>query len=1401
VNVRISSVFRVAPRTAFFFLSFAFTFCALGDAPPPTNMTLTNAGLVLWLKADADITADAGGLVERWADQSGHQNHALQTNAISRPRLIPDAFNGKPALRFNGVTNFLEIPHSASLAITGDIAVFAVVRVNDFTNLNGIIGKTSNNIPAPYDFYIQQQSGRPHLFRGDGTRHVHVEANASVSSGEMAIVSAVVSGTKGVTYLNGAYNGGASLKEDICDAGRPVRVGSRDNFEAMLKGDLAEIILINGTVSDAERVAIHSYLGSKYLLSVVHLNVPEQPTICRFEGQAATFSVSADDPVIQFQWQKNGVDIPEATNALYTTPVLTLADNESVYRARVSAFGTNRYVGLVTLRILPDTEPVTSKTSAFLLEDQSRSASGSKSESIPPPYSSRLWQTGEDASRNIIQAVTQTSDGVLWIGTAGGLARFDGEQFEFVPIGEGRTLNQKVNSLCAGADGSLWVGTAGAGAFQFLAGKWIEHPMPAGLDANVLAVQPVRDGSVWIGTRKGMAVFKNGKLSARDDKNDSAPGPEKNEYTANVRSVAQDANGELWAAAGDHLIRLHDGAAVADFPLFEFNPTYLRSVICRRDGSVWMGCNSGLVRFQDEKFTHFAKHNGLPDNVVITVLEDSRGNLWIGTSGGLCRFADGRFVVETTSSGEAYDQIWCLFEDRENNLWVGAKNGLYQLRAQQFTTYTTRHGLAHNNVTSVYEDREGGMWIGTWGGGLHHLHDGKITIYSSAKNKTMRNDLILALEGAKDGGVWFSADFDGGLYRLKEGQMTRYAIEQGFGPTAARDLLEDSTGRLVIGTARESVHLLENGKIAKYIADDAMPSKDIRCLLQGRDGRLWIGTETGLICKTNESLSRFMTKDGLSDNFVFSLYEDEDRTLWVGTAKGLSRMSRKSKVESREPNVPPSTLDPRPLTPLFTSYAKQQGLFDDGVIEILEDDSENLWLATRQGVVRISRKDADALDDGRIPQLPSTMFGRSDGMISPVCVGVGKPSALKSRDGRLWFATTKGLAVTDPKLRIAKNEVPPPVVIRDVLADKKKIEDGGSRIEDRKSGPRSSPSSILHSPSSRLRLPPGRGELEFRYTALSYAAPEKNRFKYKLAGFDSDWVDAGTRRVAFYNSVPPGSYAFQVRACNNDGVWNSAGATVKLTLEPHYWQTKWFRGLSALAAIGFVAGSARYITWKRVQARLLHLEQQHAVEKERTRIAQDMHDELGARLTEIRVLSDLTEKKKDQPAEVEAQSRRISNAAGELIRNLHTIVWAVNPANDSLEKLADFICGFAQPFLKASSIRCRLERPEQLPDVSLSSEVRHNIVLVIKEALNNTVKHAQASEVKISLSVSVSKLSVMIVDDGKGFQTGNTAALGNGLQNMEKRMANIDGRYELLTGPGKGTTIRLEIPLKNAAAN
>jgi signal transduction histidine kinase len=446
-----------------------------------------------------------------------------------------------------------------------------------------------------------------------------------------------------------------------------------------------------------------------------------------------------------------------------------------------------------------------------------------------------------------------------------------------------------------------------------------------------------------------------------------------------------------------------------------------------------------------------------------------------------------------------------------------------------------------------------------------------------------------------------------------------------------------------------------------------------------------------------------------------------------------------------------------------------------------------LWMTCLAGVFRVRKQDFEDFDRGAISGVRCAAYNKSDGMASAQCNGVSKPAGWKGKDGRLWFPTTRGVVVVDPK-SIRESETPPPVVIENVTSGRWQATGFPAPAVGKEN-----PVARNLSP---ITIPPGRGELEFHYTALSFIAPERNRFKYRLEGIDSDWVDAGTRRIAHYNNIRPGAYTFRVSGCNSDGIWNQAGASVAIFLAPHFWQTGWFVGLSTLAAIGLVAGTARYFTWQRVQHRLQRLEQQHAVERERARIARDMHDDLGARLTEVLLVNDQVKKCKTRPDEVETQISKASRAVNEVIDNLHGIVWAVNPKNDSLEKLAGYICQYGQTFLESTSTRFRFDAPEKLPDVAVSSEVRHNVFMVVKESLNNVVKYAASTEVWLRLRLENSMLNISIEDNGQGFSVEEKSSQGNGLQNMQKRAVQMGGTFLVSSEPGKGTRIQLRIPMR-----
>ncbi|HEY3915855.1 MAG TPA: triple tyrosine motif-containing protein, partial [Verrucomicrobiae bacterium] len=339
-------------------------------------------------------------------------------------------------------------------------------------------------------------------------------------------------------------------------------------------------------------------------------------------------------------------------------------------------------------------------------------------------------------------------------------------------------------------------------------------------------------------------------------------------------------------------------------------------------------------------------------------------------------------------------------------------------------------------------------------------------------------------------------------------------------------------------------------------------------------------------------------------------------------------------------------------------------------------------------------------------------------------------------------------------------------------------------------------SALRHDNSSPIRIPPGRGELEFHYTALSLSAPEKNRFAYKLEGVDREWIDAGSRRTAYYYNIYPGQYRFHVIACNNDGIWNETGAVLGFVLLPHFWQTWWFFSLVLLVGVGSVGGTVRYISWRRLRQKLALLELQHSLEKDRARIARDIHDDLGATLTQITLLSELTQRESSQPAQVTRHAAQISQTARELVQAMDEIVWAVNPRNDNLPRVAGYIFQYAEKLFSGTALRCRFDSPDDLPEQNLNAETRHHLFLTVKEALNNVARHAHATEVWLRLKVGDGELQISIEDNGRGLTTDSTRQFGNGLDNMKKRMEEIGGVFAISGTPGVGTTIQLRLPLK-----
>jgi signal transduction histidine kinase len=582
-------------------------------------------------------------------------------------------------------------------------------------------------------------------------------------------------------------------------------------------------------------------------------------------------------------------------------------------------------------------------------------------------------------------------------------------------------------------------------------------------------------------------------------------------------------------------------------------------------------------------------------------------------------------------------------------------------------------------------------------------------------------------------------------------------------------------GALWLGTP-EGLGRYSNGVCMWYTRTNGLAVPDVRTITEDSTGTIWFGMSGGGLGELKDGKVRQYRKSpgGLPSDFVWSLLATDDDTLWIGTfGGGICRMKDGK----------------------FSTVSTAQGLPNNVICHIANGHQGEYWVSSYGGIFRVSKSDLNACADGRANSVYCFTYGKADGLATLECSGGFQPSGCQTADGRLWFPTSRGLAVVDPA-KVTVNPVPPPVVIEDVTVDDKLMpiadvnRDAGAPV---------------------LTIPAGRERFEFRYAGLSFVAPEKVRFKYRLDGLEKDWVEAGTRRVAYYSFLKPGPYTFRVAACNNDGVWNESGAAISIVVRPHFWQTWWFSCLAMLAGAGIVGGAARAATRRRLRDRMEKLERQQALERERARIAQDIHDDLGASLTRIIFLSQSAHGEMDDHSPAASDLDQIYFTARELTRAMDEIVWAVSPQHDTLDSLVTYLGKFAQDYLSVAGIRCRLDVPIALPAWPLTSEVRHNLFLAFKEALHNVVKHAAATEVRVSLIPADTGFSLSVSDNGKGFDPARAVPSaapnlppggrlrysgGNGLVNMKRRLEEIGGLCEFKSSPGEGTHIKFVVNVK-----
>ncbi|MGH9401316.1 MAG: sensor histidine kinase [Terriglobia bacterium] len=951
-------------------------------------------------------------------------------------------------------------------------------------------------------------------------------------------------------------------------------------------------------------------------------------------------------------------------------------------------------------------------------------------------YDRRIWQTQDGLPEDTIQAIAQTQDGYLWIGTREGLARFDG--FRFVIFDRSNTPafgDDSVLALCETKNGVLWIGTEGGGLVRYEHGSFISYNSKQGLtDGFVRAIYEDRLGDLLVGTDHGLFRLRGGRF-IRVDGQGGLP-------LISVHAITEDHRGRLWVG-GSGLFVIDRGTVKRIVLDTSAASDQIKSVFESRDGTIWVGTYAGLYRLQNGVILH----TSFDRDVEANICEDQSGNVWVGwVGGGLSRFHGGGFLTYRAPGVLPNNTVLSIFEDSGRDLWVGTENGLLRMSNTGVSVLENKDGLSLGNASTIYEN--------------------VCTIYE-----------------APDGTLWIA---NGHLYRIAGWLLIPFNIPSQIRKIKVRTVFKDKGGALWIGTGGQGVVKIVNGTVTEYTTRQGLVNDFIRAFCEDRHGNLWIGTDGGVSRWDGRSFKNFSTTNGLAYPSVRAIVRSKDGDLWVGTDSGLSRIHNGLFISDpaldrlRGDQIWAIHQDAQGELWLGTHgdglfrlkdgklshYTAKCGLPDDNIYQILQDRHRTLWFSGRAGIFQISLQNLDSNVDCKPSALAPTIYGSSESSEAGEVNGGVQPAGSSTRSGVLWFPTIKGAIRIEPdEVRSSRQ---PKALIEQVIADGRDI-------------PLTAPS----------RIPPGQGKLEIHYTAPSLHAPEHIRFKYRLEGFDRQWTDAATRRVAYYTNLPPGNYRFQVIAFDNDASAEGSEADFPFDWQAHFYQTAWFYALCALL-IGTLGWAGFRIHMAQTKARY------SAVLAERNRLAREMHDTVIQGCVGVSTLLEAASSfQHPSPEMARDLLDRARVQVWQTLNEAREAVWNLRYTSLESHSIAPALAQLARRFAEEGGVHVQAETTGT--PMPLGQQVTSNLLLVAREAARNALTHANPKTVVIRVAFARKKLCMEITDDGCGFDLAALVSTQNrhyGIVGMRERIEQLGGQLHLESQPGKGTRVTAAIPVR-----
>jgi signal transduction histidine kinase/ligand-binding sensor domain-containing protein len=965
-------------------------------------------------------------------------------------------------------------------------------------------------------------------------------------------------------------------------------------------------------------------------------------------------------------------------------------------------------------------------------------------EKKPNQYSSMVWTVESGLPDNVINDILQTRDGFLWIATDNGLSRFDGFTFDTIDRKTHPALqSSRISTLLEDQSGNLWFGTFGGGLYTVKKDTLLRFSDKEGLPSNyVSSLAEDSKGTVWVGTDgEGLGMVLSDTVVTV---------PASAGVARNIFSLAYTQDDVLWIGTQDGIFQ-HRDSVFTEYPSNDKLPeTYVLDLFCDDEGIMWAATSSGVTSIR-EGVAEQVKLTDAPVHVK-SVTKDENGHIWIaGVGFGVYRISEKSTEKYSHNDPAAVLDINVVYNDREGNIWLGTVNsGLIQLRDEVVTTFSVSEGLPHELVHSVSEGKPGELWIGG-AGGLTRLAGSNATTYEPGPSAAEKH--VFSVFAEKDGDIWAGTRTNR-LMKLVDGKLTDAGLPDRVN-SVVWVVYSDQSGTVWAGT-NNGLYRLRNGEIERFTANvDELTNNDVRSITQSKDGTIWIGTSFGLNAYKNGKFTHYTHEAGLSDLIIVSLHADEEGDIWAGTYGGLHR------IRNGIPGV----------------ITMEHGLPYDMISTILEDDSGYLWLGGKSGISRINKAEVNAFMDGHISSVSARLFGRAEGMKNENVRMSLQPSGWRAEDGTLWFATDNGVAMIDPS-SVRKNMEPPPVQILNARVDGE--------------------SGDVFRPAEQLILPTLHNQVEIAYAAPTFKRPGEVTFRYMLDGLHSDWVDAGNRRSAYFSRIPPGKYTFRVIAANEDGIWNETGVSLPVYVHPPFWMTWWFITLSVVLflTIGPVIYYRRVSALERMQMQQQEFTMKliDSQEKERMRIAGELHDSLGQNIIVIKNRALMATQEGAGNSVIAEQLDEISRTASETLEEMRKISYNLRPFNLERFGLTRSISRAVEDVIESTNIRFT-QKIDPVDNI-LKPEAEIHIFRIVQEAINNILKHSKAKNASVTVRKMAGSVQLTIRDDGTGFVIVSDAKQnGIGLENLRQRAGLVGGTLTIHSRPGNGTTLNLVVPV------